>query len=1097
MYVSFIEIEGFKSFAEKTVIPLNKNLNIIIGPNGSGKSNIIDAISFVLGESSRHLRADKGVNLIYKGVKNVNKASVSLVIDLEDDYPKKIFDYFDKELIKDNKVILTRVIKKSGESNYLINGQRVNKSFFNEILSLLRLNTPYNIIFQGDITNIVKSSPFEKRRIFEELVNINYFEQKKEKVKKELEEVQLRLNEFIAILREKEKQYEDLKKEKEEAEKFLELEKRKKILIKKKYEFDLKEFDKKINEINNSIIALNTKLSQISLAKKNLKQEIDSLNQKIEEINEKIRLEGGKDIQKLEKEREELIKEIERTKTELENLSNVSKEIIKEIEELEEKKRSLMKEIIKNEKELSILKRELLEKEKNLSDFNLEDLNLESIEKEINALKEEISNLKNRKLMIKEKLKDIDFSKNEDIEKSLKELQNKESSLAVQMNEIKRLIEEKERKLIELKSKYEEQISEINQDKLISKILDLKKEIEGIYGPLFMLGNVNEEYKLALEMAAGPRLRAIVVENEDVAKKIIEILRKEKIGVANFIPLNRIKEKNIQVPNFPGVVDRADKLINYDKKFEKAFKYVFGDTIVVESFEIAKKIGIGRFRMVTLKGELFETTGVISGGYLKRRQSFIDNSLEEKIRNLELEISSLKERLEEIKKERELLAEKIFELRLKKKEEEKKKEIISNLDNLKRELEEIEKKLKEKEEDLRKKEEDYKEKREKLSKYLENIKEREKIIKEISKIKEKIVSLEEKTRFNKENLEETEKKLSELYKKDNEISKKNLELKEIQKEKEEKLNNIEKELNKLSEKLKKLFLEKEGALKEVNKKNNELIKIEEEIQEIEKIVYQKELKKQMLIEERENIVRLKNEIEEEIKEDFNIKDLKKLLEELKKVEEELSKLKNVNIKSIEKFKLVEEEYNKLKERTEKIKEERDKILNIIAEIEEAKKREFMKAFDSVNNNFRKIYQELLEKGEAWLELTNKEDPFSGGVEIKVKIANKTFDLKSLSGGEQSLVALSLIFAIQEYKPGTFYVFDEVDAALDKRNSRKLAKYLRNYSKRTQFIIISHNEEVIIEADYLFGVSMNKKTGISKLVALDLSDKKILEKIKTS
>jgi len=297
--------------------------------------------------------------------------------------------------------------------------------------------------------------------------------------------------------------------------------------------------------------------------------------------------------------------------------------------------------------------------------------------------------------------------------------------------------------------------------------------------------------------------------------------------------------------------------------------------------------------------------------------------------------------------------------------------------------------------------------------------------------------------------------------------------------------------------LKKLFLEKEGALKEVNKKNNELIKIEEEIQEIEKIVYQKELKKQMLIEERENIVRLKNEIEEEIKEDFNIKDLKKLLEELKKVEEELSKLKNVNIKSIEKFKLVEEEYNKLKERTEKIKEERDKILNIIAEIEEAKKREFMKAFDSVNNNFRKIYQELLEKGEAWLELTNKEDPFSGGVEIKVKIANKTFDLKSLSGGEQSLVALSLIFAIQEYKPGTFYVFDEVDAALDKRNSRKLAKYLRNYSKRTQFIIISHNEEVIIEADYLFGVSMNKKTGISKLVALDLSDKKILEKIKTS
>jgi chromosome segregation protein len=104
VYVSAIEIEGFKSFANKTIIPLNKNLNIIIGPNGSGKSNIIDAISFVLGESSRHLRADKGVNLIYKGSKNVNKALVSLVVDLEEDFPKELFDYIDKELIKDNKM---------------------------------------------------------------------------------------------------------------------------------------------------------------------------------------------------------------------------------------------------------------------------------------------------------------------------------------------------------------------------------------------------------------------------------------------------------------------------------------------------------------------------------------------------------------------------------------------------------------------------------------------------------------------------------------------------------------------------------------------------------------------------------------------------------------------------------------------------------------------------------------------------------------------------------------------------------------------------------------------------------------------------------
>ena len=155
---------------------------------------------------------------------------------------------------------------------------------------------------------------------------------------------------------------------------------------------------------------------------------------------------------------------------------------------------------------------------------------------------------------------------------------------------------------------------------------------------------------------------------------------------------------------------------------------------------------------------------------------------------------------------------------------------------------------------------------------------------------------------------------------------------------------------------------------------------------------------------------------------------------------------------------------------------------------------FQCSLKSLSLSLSLIYKELLEKGEAWLELTNKEDIFEGGIEIKVKLNNRIFNLKSLSGGEQSLVALSLIFAIQEFKPGTFYVFDEVDAALDKRNSRKLGKYLKKYSQKTQFIVISHNEEVIVEADYLFGVSMNKKTGISKVVSLDLTDTSMINKI---
>ncbi|MEO2154186.1 MAG: AAA family ATPase, partial [Nanoarchaeota archaeon] len=269
------------------------------------------------------------------------------------------------------------------------------------------------------------------------------------------------------------------------------------------------------------------------------------------------------------------------------------------------------------------------------------------------------------------------------------------------------------------------------------------------------------------------------------------------------------------------------------------------------------------------------------------------------------------------------------------------------------------------------------------------------------------------------------------------------------------------------------------------------VKVEEELQELEKFKYQKELKKQMLIDERKELI---NEIEKIKEEPLFIENIE---EELKLIMNELSQLKNINFGAIEKFKEVEKEYNELEEKVKKTEEERNKILSILAEIENEKVKEFIKAFNTINENFKRIYKELLEKGEAWLELTNKENIFEGGVEIKVKINNKVFNLKALSGGEQSLVALSLIFAIQEFKPGTFYVFDEVDAALDKRNSRKLAKYLKKYSEKTQFIVISHNEEVIVESDYLFGVSMNKKTGISKVVALNLTDKNILEKIKSN
>ncbi len=1091
MYVSEIVIEGFKSFANKTVLPLNKNLNIIIGPNGSGKSNIIDAISFVLGESSRNLRADKGVNLIYNGPKSIGKAIVSLVIDLEDDYPEEVKEYFDEEVLKEKKIILTRTIKKSGESSYFVNNQKVSKQHFVKILNVLRLNTPYNIIFQGDITNIVKSSPIEKRKIFEELVNISYFEQKKEKVKKELDNVQLKLSELQAVLREKEKHLEELRKEKEKAELYLSLEKEKNRLLKAEYLNRLKEIDKKINELNNLDISLNTKISQLSLKKKNLQEEIKNLERKIEEINEKIKREGGVNIKELEERKIELLKEKERLKAEVEKISEELSKINKEIEELEGKKKRILSEIINLEKEKKSLSLKIKEKEKELESLKIDaDFgSLEEFEKEIEKIKDEINELRSKKLLLEEKIKNVpSLNESFDIDEELDKLRQEESRLAMEFKTIQSLISEKEQKIFELRKKFEEEMNEVMQDRLIKRILELKKEIPDLYGPIFMLGRTKEEFKKALEMAAGPRMRAIVVENEDVAKEVIKVLKAEKLGIMSFIPLNRIKPKFVNPPNDEGVIGVASDLIEYNPKFDKAFKYVFGDTIVVRDFETAKRIGIGNYRMVTLDGEVFEVSGVITGGYQRRRQSFIDFSIEDKIKNLELEIESLKNRLDEVRKEREKLAEKIFELRIKKKEIEKNKELLENLNKIKDEIRSIEEEIREKEKILEERERKYKEIRNKLDNIMQAVKERERLLNEMNELRKNLAVVEEKLNSLVNSEEEIKKRLEELYKLDKELVNKNLELNEKLKVIENEEEKVSKELERFSQKVKDLIIEKEKAIKEINQKSKEIIKVEEEIQEIEKVKYQVEIKRQMLIDERNEVVRLINEIKEE---PLFIENLE---ERLKEILAKLKELKHINFSSIEKFKEVEKEYNELYEKVKKVEEERNKIISVIAEIEEAKRKEFLKAFETINNNFKRIYKELLEKGEAWLELTDKENIFEGGIEIKVKLNNRIFNLKSLSGGEQSLVALSLIFAIQEFKPGTFYVFDEVDAALDKRNSRKLGKYLKKYSQKTQFIVISHNEEVIIEADYLFGVSMNKKTGISKVVSLDLTDTSMISKI---
>ena len=320
-------------------------------------------------------------------------------------------------------------------------------------------------------------------------------------------------------------------------------------------------------------------------------------------------------------------------------------------------------------------------------------------------------------------------------------------------------------------------------------------------------------------------------------------------------------------------------------------------------------------------------------------------------------------------------------------------------------------------------------------------------------------------------------------------------------------NQLEKEILRLSEDLKnneKSLIKKQKSLQELNESFKKLFdertKVQEQIKDknVESVEKQNIFSRfnDLINNHKINIAKIsaeKESLEFELNEFKSIKLLSEsipfLEERLKKSEQAILIIGSVNLRALETYDEIKEEYDKIANRTKELENERDGILKIIEEIDKKKKKTFIRTFNELNDLFTRNFSQLSFKGNAFLELEDKENIFNGGVTITIKVAKgKYFDVTSLSGGEQALIALSLIFAIQEYKPYAFYVLDEIDAALDKRNSELLTNLLKKYIQSGQYLIISHNDSVILGADILYGVSMNN--GISKVLSLNLKENEL-------
>ena len=918
MYLKRLELQGFKSFADKTVLEFMPGITSVIGPNGSGKSNISDSIRWVLGEQSmKSLRGTKSLDIIFAGTQNrksLGFAEASLV-----------FDNTDGTLpIEYTEVTVTRKIYRSGETGYYINKVPCRLKDVLELFMDTGIGKDgYSIIGQGKIDEILSNKSEDRRHIFEEAAGIVKFRTRKAESEKKLEHTKLNLLRINDILAEIEANIEPLKLQSEKAKKYLSLrEELKNIEIGlflyniEKYKASLEEIVKDEEIYTSQCDEEQQNLEKIKQLKEALKEEVDRITNQIEEMSN-IGFESQKEIEMLNSDINVANTKInnnkenkERYEKEIEELNIRKKELEEEIKQKEEKRDNLKQNREKFEKELQEKEKELEEITKKLSSKELEiegykqqveqntdkkyelqseghtqDINFENYEKRQRQINNEVSNYiseldatRLQKEDISKGFYEID-SKRNNVLKSLEEINSKKQSADqkikeynIKINQLEnemRMKESRQKFLIETEKEKEGYVKSVKS--LLKDCENIKELGKGMHGVLANIIDVPEKYQTAIEMSLGMSLQNIVTDTEEDAKKLVEHLRKNNLGRASFLPIASVKGKKLDKIKGKenGVIGIASDLIKFDKKYEQIIISLLGRTVIVDNMDTAIKVAKQNgytFRIMTLEGDMINPSGAITGGSVAKKTVNILGR-EKEIEKLGKEIQEIKQKIEKIKKEKEDFENSI-------------EDTIELATNLEKELQEI---------DIT-----YATEKQKVVAIDENI---EKLEKRLQKLKDEQKQLENQKQEATTKKEEIEKEIEELTKQSEELTKLITEFAELNKDDQKYIDDLNFDITNLKISVSS-FDESEASIDEIKERIN--LDIQNTVKSIEN-------KKEQI----EQIQHDNFNLEESIKETKQkIEDIK---EEVKNSGSKIEELKNERLEKNKKLSIQEEEIsNKFK-----------------------------------------------------------------------------------------------------------------------------------------------------------------------------------------
>ncbi len=1158
MFLESLELHNFKSFGVRKRIVFRKGFTVISGPNGSGKSNIGDSLLFVLGtRSSKAVRAERLGDLIHKSSDdkhNRDYCSVTVTLDTED--PEKAPE--------DRKVILKRelVAEMDGyKSNYYINGQRVRHTDVADLLDSLHIYLDsYSFVLQGDINNIVKMTGFERRKLLESISGIESFDVQIEKAQGDILSINENLGRLEVLLDQTRKRKQDLEAEKVVAERYeklswairnlrmtiLNIEKEGMQREVASHSRNIDQLMREIVDIESRIAAMNQQLKSLEDENGDLKQRLEvSGNSQLREIREQIenqrvaiaetgiRVENGQErIRGISDQMEGDSRELEKTSRSLEWLQSNLDENSRTLEEIRSKINKISQELKSIRDKNSRSSTEILKKQEDIKekDSSIRELNgqIDHLMEERDRIQAERSGVVAELGSLEEKKKDLEFQVRDaawrlkEIEKDSGSSKENTEKLSFRYYDLKRRLEElrKRKDVLQAElnsagrehSQLQSQISSRSgsANRAVATILGARNQnkIQGIHGTIRELVTFPEEFRPAIEAAAGARLNSVVVEDDAVAEQCLDLLKREKAGKMTFLPLNKVlggrpRGKAITVRSSDGAMGYAFEKITFDQKYEGIIWYAVQDTVIVRDVPTARKYMVG-VRLVTMDGDIFEASGAITGGYQDRgkSQENLDARISElsaKIREISAELDSINAEIPQVESEFDEISQKLRETsrnegsrsaeiqqwkKLVDEGKPKLEELSSRISGLNRKLSEADGKLSDNDREskeirvkisrlesdksaifdqIREISPQFAEKENALEAELTSLRSREsdfsaeivKIGNDISHIRQKSEEIRERIRINSQ----------EKIKLEADIAASSATLAQ-QRSDLEKLRAVESEISEKSREI----------VDALNANESEIARIKEGI-ESEKagigtkndLILSSRLKIENLQSRIQDLDHQMAEVGGEILPDKRY--IQEAKRELDARNAELVELGPVNQKAVAEYQQISADLEALAREMDSLSQEKSDLEILMGRLNHQKEKIFMEMYGAINENMKSIYGEISGGGEASLEMSNESDPLNSEIFIRAKPKGKSFSkIEALSGGEKSLTALSFILAVQRINPSPIYYLDEVDMFLDGSNAEHVGKMFKLNSNTSQVFSVSLRKAMLKYADHVVVVT---------------------------